>query len=53
MDQDYGLLRRMSFLRHVFNTVRKLPTLVGDEINTALTTNERLLLGYLRDQGVL
>ena len=51
MDQDWGLLRRMSYLRHVFNTVRKLGTLVGDDINTKLSTDERLLLGNLRDEG--
>jgi hypothetical protein len=53
MDQDYGLLRRMLYLRDVFNTVRKLSTLVGDEINTNLSTDERILLGYLNDERFL
>jgi len=51
-EQSYGLLKRMNYLRFVYRAVSKLPTLVGNELNTGLSNDERILLGHLREEGL-
>lgn len=53
MDQDYRQLRVMKSLANIFRVVSKFRSLEGERVNTDLTVNERLLLGNLRDMGLL
>lgn len=52
-EQDYGLMIRMTMLRNAYSAVSKMRSLSGDAINKALTHNERILLGKLREMGLL
>lgn len=52
-DQDYVELKRMKSFVNIYRTVSKFRSLQGERVNTDLTVNERLLLGNLRDRGVL
>lgn len=53
MAQDYQLMITMRTLDNVHRTVQHMRSLVGDAINTQLSTAERLILGELKDMGLL
>lgn len=51
-DQEYKLMVHMRTLQNTYNAVAKMRSLRGKEINTGLSTNERLLLGELQKMGI-
>lgn len=52
MDQSYSTLKEMRYLGFVYRTIRKMRSLVGDAINTDLSSEERILLGNLMEMGI-
>lgn len=52
LDQDNGLMRKMTIYSNIFNTVVKLRSMTGHTIH-ALTDSERRLIKYLLDEGAL
>ena len=51
-DQSARLMYRMSLFDNVYKAVSKVTQLVGDQIHS-LNTSERLILRYLREEGLL
>ena len=52
-DQDYIEYTRMKALARIHRVVSKFRSLQGEAVNTDLTINERLLLGQLKEEGLL
>jgi hypothetical protein len=52
LDQDYGLMQRMSVLSNIYNTVIRLRNMKGAQIHQ-LTTPERRVIKWLLDEGLL
>ena len=52
LDQDWRLIVRMNTTQNVYNTMSHLRNLKGDQIHS-LTSGERKILTYLRDEGLL
>lgn len=46
-------MKRMIYLHNVFMAIKKLNSLSGDDINTRLSVSERLLLGNLKEMGLI
>ena len=53
LDQSAETIYHMRALDNIHRVVSKFRGLTGEAINTGLTTNERLLLAWLRDIGML
>jgi len=51
-DQDALTLYRMSSLSNVYDTVKKVRSMVGKEIHK-MTLRDRRLIKYLRDEGLM
>ena len=52
LDQDYGLMYKMTVFGNVYHTVGRLRTLTGANIHS-LTDTERRLIKYLLDEGMM
>jgi len=52
MDQDYGLMYRMSIAANVYGILVKVKSLTGHSIHS-LTSPERRLIKSLREMGVM
>ena len=52
-DQDYATMLQMRIALNVYQTVRYMRSLTGNQINTHLTSGQRILLGELYHLGIL